>query len=372
MNICIAAPYFSPFIRSNEYGLAQKMSELGHKVTIVTSKSRAPREKMITERCSYSHDFEIKYLPTLLDIVDNPIVTSLDVRGFDVVMLQEDYPFLCHKAYAEAKKYGIPTVLSSERTYYPENIIKRYALKLLDAGANKKLREGADALTAHCTAAKEFMIRELDVKREIEVIHVGIDTRIFRPLPSRNKYLSEGDPRFLTVARLHPYKGLEYLIKSMELVGEKEPGAKLYILGKGKDEEKLRKLVSQLRLSNVIFIKEDIPNHMMPELYAECDVYVQPSIIEPYGIAVLEAMACGKPVVGTGVGGMLDTIDNERTGILVELGDSEALAEALIRLHDDGMRKKMGDGGRKRAEDFDWEAIGRKYMELLSRVCDRG
>ncbi len=361
-----------PFIGSNEYGLAQSLSERGHRVTIIASKSRAPRELMITEQCPYPQDFEIKYLPTILDIADNPVVTSIDVRGFDVVMLQEDYPFMCHMAYASAKKHGIATILSSERTYYPENFVKRWTLKILDASTNKKLRECVNALTAHCSAAREFMISELGVQREIKVIPVGVDTGIFRPLPSRNKYLQEGNLKVLTVARLHPYKGLEYLIKSMELVGEKEPGAKLYILGKGKDEGKLRKFVGQLGLSNVIFIKEPIPNHMMPELYAECDVYVQPSLIEPYGIAVLEAMACGKPAVGTKVGGMLDTIDNGRTGLLVEPKDSRALAEALIILHDSEIRKKMGEAARKRAvEDFDWDVIGRKYRDLIETVVKR-
>jgi glycosyltransferase involved in cell wall biosynthesis len=365
MNICIAAPYFMPFIRSNEYGLARSLSDRGHNVTIIASKSRAPREKMVHGHYPYPHDFEIKYLRTVLDIADNPIVTSIDVRGFDAVMLQEDYPFLCHGAYASAKKHGIATVLSSERTYYPENLVKRLALKILDASTNKKLREGVNVLTAHCSAAREFMINELGVKREIKVIPVGVDTKIFRPLPSRNKYLGEGDLKLLTVARLYPYKGLEYLIKAMELVRKKEPRAMLYILGKGQEEKNLRKLVNQLKLSNVVFIKEVIPNHLMPELYAECDVYVQPSVIEPFGIAVLEAMACGKPVIGTSVGGMRDTIIDGESGCLVPPKNVEKLAGAILNLSGQELSKR-GLKARERASlRFDWDLIAAEYEKIL-------
>ncbi len=365
MKICIAAPYFMPFIRSNEYGLARSLSGLGHKVTIITSKSTAPRERMIADESSYPQDFEIKYLPTLFDFADNPFVTSLSVEGFDAVMLQEDYPFLCHRAYASAKKHRIPTILSSERTYYPENFIKRLALKIFDATSNKKLRDGVNVLTAHCTAAREFMMNELGVRREIKVIHVGVDTGLFRPLPSRNKYLSEGRMKLLTVARLHPYKGMEYLIKAIALVEKEKPKTVLYILGKGREERKLKKLVNQLRLSNVRFIEEVIPNDMMPELYAECDIYVQPSVIEPYGIAVLEAMACGKPVIGTGVGGMKDTVLDGETGCLVPPKNVEKLASAILKLSGEGVHKFGLKARERTVRHFDWKFIAAEYEKLI-------
>lgn len=358
-----------PFIGSNEYGLARALVGYGHEVTVITSKSKAPREKNITGQLSYSPNFEVKYVRTFLNIEDNPVVASIDTEGFDIVLLQEDYPFLCHRAYASAKKKGIPTIISSERTYYPQNAVKRYVLKILDAWSNRKLREGTDALTAHCGAAREFMKKELGVKREIEIIHVGIDSGIFKPLPSRNRYLHDGDLKLLTVARLHPYKGLEYLIRSMEIIGKKNPGAKLYILGKGHDEKRLRATANRSGIKNIKFMDEVIPNNMMPELYAECDIYVQPSLIEPFSIAVLEAMSCGKPVVGTKVGGMLDII-NESAGFLVDPEKAQALAEAIMRMNDPDTRRKIGEAARRRAvEVFDWEVIGKKYMDLIERVA---
>lgn len=377
MRISIVVPFFTPFIRGNEFGLAQSLTELGHDVTILTSTAKAPREEMVGagEHNFYSHDFKVKYLPTILNIGENPITLSAFARilknDYDVVLLQEDYPIICHLAYFAAKIRGIPTILSTERTYCPEDFTKKIPLKILDKTINKIIRNGVDVMTVHCTAAKEFMIKELGVKREIKVIPVGVDTKLFRPMKSKEQHLTSGELKILTVARLHKYKGLNYLIEAMKAVHKEIPDARLYILGKGPEERSLIKLVESLALDGVVeFIKTPIPNHQMPELYAECDIYVQPSIIEPFGIAVLEAMACGKPVIGTKVGGMMDTIADGETGFLVNPKDSKALAERIITLNDEKLRKKLGKNARERAvEHFDWKKIGLEYQRLLNSIA---
>jgi glycosyltransferase involved in cell wall biosynthesis len=379
MNIGIVVPYFTPYVRGNEYGLAQSLSELGNKITIITTTSRAPREKDIANKISQSenpeHYLDVKYLPVLLDIGDNPIATGSEkfIRSQDVVMLQEDYPLICHEAYNAARKHNIPTVLSSERTYYPENIAKRYAVKLMDSTINKRLRNGVDMLTAHCTAAKEFMIKELGVNRNIEVIHVGVDTKLFKPLKSEGKYLTKGDFKILTVARLHKYKGLRYLIEAMKKIIEEVPDAHLYIVGKGEEERKLKNLAEKLSLkSAVTFLTRPIPNQDMPELYAECDIYVQPSIVEPFGVAVIEAMACRKPVVGTRIGGIMDTIQDGETGYLVPAGNAVELTNKILYIKGNkNLLNRMGSFSRNRAVNlFDIKIIGSKYLDQIDATVD--
>jgi len=374
MKIAIVVPYFTPYVRGNEYGLAHSLAKLGHTVTIITSSARAPRENMLKNAALNKMpdlNFNVKYLPSIIDLGDNPITTGIKnyITGQDFVMLQEDYPLICHKAFNAAKKFGIPTILSSERTYYPENIAKRLALKILDATTNKTLRNKVDVLTAHCSAAKEFMNHELGAKREITVINVGVDTQLFRPVQSEVKYLNKDEFKILTVARLHRYKGLNYLIEAMKTIRKEIPDVHLYIMGKGQEERNLKRLTDKLQLnSSITFLTKPIPNYEMPELYSECDIYVQPSIIEPYGIAVLEAMACGKPVVGTNVGGMRDTI-NEETGFLAEPGNSEEIAKYIKLLYNKDTRKKMGISARKRAvEEFDWRCIAQKYVGVINAI----
>jgi len=377
MKLCIVVPYFTPYVRGNEYGLAESLTKLGYDVTVIASRGKAPREivklsitnyQLRSASEKYDFNFKVKYLPTILDIGENPVVSGLDLEGYDVALLQEDYPFICHKAYREAKKHGIKTILSSERTYYPEGL-KGVFLKILDKVKNEELRERVNVLTAHCSAAKDFMERELRVKREVKVIHVGVDTVLFKPMERTGEYLAEGKFKILTVARLHRYKGLEYLIEAMQLLRE-VPEVKLYILGKGPEEENLQNLVNEFGLERrVEFIREAIPNYEMPFLYSECDVYVQPSIIEPYGIAVLEAMACGKPVVGTKVGGIQDTIKDGETGFLVEPGNADEVADRITILKDEDKRAEIGKSTREWVVDnFDWMVIGKRYKEVIGEL----
>lgn len=375
MKICIVVPFFTPFIRGNEYGLAQSLTNLGHEVTIITSTAKAPREEMVKEKDSnfYSHDFKVKYSPTPLNLGENPVVPSVFTHilknDYDVVLLQEDYPLICHLAYFAARLKRTPTILSTERTYYPADFKKKISLKILDKTVNKIVRDGVGSITAHCNAAKEFMIKELGVKREIKVIHVGVDTKLFRPMRGKVQRLKSSKMKILTVSRLHKYKGLNYLIKAMQILKDKSE-AKLYILGKGMEEDNLKNLVKRLGLEKEIeFLEKPIPNYEMPFLYSDCDVYVQPSTIEPYGIVVLEAMSCEKPVIGSKVGGMLDTIKDGETGYLVEPGNAKEIANKIMMLRNGVKKAEMGRKAREWVVDnFDWMLIGKRYQEIIEEL----
>jgi glycosyltransferase involved in cell wall biosynthesis len=144
----------------------------------------------------------------------------------------------------------------------------------------------------------------------------------------------------------------------------------LYILGKGPEKENLQVLVGKLQLNrSVTFISQSFPNSEMPHLYSECDVYVQPSVVEPYGIAVLEALACGKPVVGSNIGGMIDTIVEGKSGFLVDPSNPAGLVEKLLMLSDQKLREKFGVFARERVEnEFSWDIIGYTYLKHIKKL----
>lgn len=378
MRISIVSPYFTPFVRGNEFGLAESLAKLGNEVVVIASKSKAPREKTIFNK-NYNYlknlSFGILYLKTYFDLFENPIVGDYNkllrqIRISDVVMLQEDYPFINHVSYILAKKFNVKTILSSERTYIPRDIMKRLGLSIIDSTIANIVRNGVDVFTVHCSEAKRFLKDVVGLKRDVEVIHVGIDCELFKPINDPLDYLGCGndDIRILTVARFHKYKGLEYLLMAMKDI-VKEVNAKLYLVGKGEEEKRLKELSRKLGIHKYVkFITKPIPNEEMPHVYSLCDIYVQPSIIEPYGIAVLEAMSCGRPVVGTDVGGMKDTIEHGKTGFRSKPANSEDLVRFIsILINENRLRKKMSRNARKRAEFFDWIKIGRKYLEVMNK-----
>ncbi len=379
MKIAIVVPYFTPYVRGNEFGLADGLSRLGVEVDVLASTGKAPREKMAAgkENIRQSLNFNVKYLKTLLDVGEIPIVPSIGRMiksgGYDVVLLQEDYQPICHMAYLAARRKKVPTVLSTERTYFPEGK-KRLILGLFDATLNGMVRRGATAYTAHCTAAKKFAEKDLNVPADrIKVINVGVDTSLFKPTAGETP-LKDGDFKILTVARLHTYKGLEYLIKAMETVKKSRPGVILYIMGRGPAEGELKAMASSMKLNDVVrFVETPVPNYEMPPVYSSANLYVQPSVVEPYGIAVLEAMACSRPTICTKVGGMTDTVDDHHTGLLVKPADPRALSDAIIELSGDSKSvDAMGRRARERAvEKFDWIVIAGQYKALIEEIAGR-
>lgn len=156
-----------------------------------------------------------------------------------------------------------------------------------------------------------------------------------------------------TVARFVEQKGLGYLLAAAKKLRFTYPKLKLLLIGDGPLEQQLRQKTLEFGLGeNVVFggIRTEIA-----EILSIMDVMVMPSILEGFGIAILEAMACGVPVVATDVGGIPEVVANGDTGILVPARSSEALAKAIgILLADPVIRKQMADLGRTRAvNEFD-------------------
>jgi len=378
MKIALVAPFFTPFVKSNEYWLATHLVRAGHEVHFITSSARAPREyqKVASDIVL---PFQVRYVKTVTSIKENPIVLSLREyldNSYDIFLLQEDYPLICHMAFHYASKHRIPVVISSERYYYPKDILKRLPLCFFDKTVNRRLWRGCNLITTHTRAAKVFLSEIGANETKISVIPTGVDAQSFVPVNDRSFREKHGVGKkmlILTVARLHPYKGLNYLIQSMEQVVNVNKDVHLIILGKGTQEKALRSLIERLNLRDHISIDtEVISNEKMPAVYTTADLYVQPSIIEPFGIAVLEAMACGKPVIGTSVGGMLDTVVDNKTGFLVPPADVYALANRISYLCEEHkLREEFGQRGRDRALSlFDWTVVVRQYENAISRIIN--
>jgi glycosyltransferase involved in cell wall biosynthesis len=183
--------------------------------------------------------------------------------------------------------------------------------------------------------------------REIEVIPSGVD------LPAAVG--EEADPpEVLYVGRLSPEKGI------LELV-EAARGLNLVVAGDGP----LRDRVPMAR--------GFVPPEELAPLYARAAVVACPSHREGFGVACLEAMAHGRPVVASAVGGLLDLVVDGETGIHVPPGDVAALRAALERLlADRELRRRMGEAGRRRAgERFSWEAVTRQTVDLYARYAGK-
>ncbi len=378
MKIAIVTPFFTPFVKGNEYQLASYLARAGHEVHVIASSAKAPRE-YLESNYDLQLPFQVRYVRTIAALKENPLVLSIDQymdKDYDILLLQEDYPLICHMAFRFARRNSVPTIVSSERYYYPRDLLKGFPLKALDRTLNRVLWRGCNLITTHTSAAKAFFSSVGAEGSRIRVIPAGVDVETFNPQSEdsfRRKHGAEGKVLILSVARLHPYKGLTYLIRAMEQVVRDNKEVCLIILGKGPQESSLRRLIMALNLEDFVTIDtEVVPNELMPEVYASADIYVQPSIIEPFGIAVLEAMACGKAVIGASIGGMLDTIADGETGFLVPPKEVSSLANRLSHLvNNTALREEMGREGRVRVlSRFDWAVVKGMYEEAIQSITE--
>jgi len=216
-------------------------------------------------------------------------------------------------------------------------------------------------------------------QKNIQVLLSGIarkDVKSFSPSTETLAILKKvkGQPVIGAVAHLFPRKGLEYLVEAMEPLKKAFPHILLVIVGTGdfQYERQLKTQVEHLDLrENVLFA--GFQKH--PELFiSQFDVFVLPSVSEGFGIVLLEAMALGKPIVASNIGGISEIVQHSITGLLVKPADATELYQALLTLLNDPKKRAiMGDEGKKRIEEqFNLECMMEKLYGLYSEVLARG
>ncbi len=201
----------------------------------------------------------------------------------------------------------------------------------------------------------------------------GLDPSDFEPLPKRRSEV----PTVLFVGGLEPRKGLEDLIRAMKLVVNGVPNARLVVVAKagfrGTDQwSSYEALARRLVLTDRIDFYESVDQDTLLMLYADCDVLALTSKNEGWGLALMEAMACGKPVVATRVGGVPELVENGTEGILVGAGDVNAIAASITNLLlDPALRARMGRAGRRRVKEFSWDSTAKVVLHEYERAIQR-
>ena len=214
---------------------------------------------------------------------------------------------------------------------------------------------------------------------KISVIHPGINIDKYKRVSSKKiceKYNISGD-YILFVGRVTKQKGIEYFLESINDLPEKT-NIVLY-LGKPDREKYYKKIIKLInehpRSDNIIFIKNHyIDDHKeLIELYSNAKCLVVPSIYEPFGMVNIEAMACGTPVIASNIDGIMDIVENGKTGFLVEPKNPKLLASKINELlSNEKMRRMFAEAGRKRVVDmFNWETIAQQHIKLYNEVLSK-
>ena len=233
---------------------------------------------------------------------------------------------------------------------------------------------------SHFTAG---LLRNIGVEPgRIEVVHPGCDITHYRqtmPRPGlRERLLGERTgPTLLTVGHLVERKGHDTVLKALPAVLRSVPDVTYLIIGDGPYRTDLERLAESLGVRRNVVFAGRVEAEILPECLAVCDAFIMTSRarldlcdVEGFGLVYLEANACGKPVIGGRSGGIVDAVEHEFSGLLVDPLDVNEVAQAVIRiLKDSDYARRLGEQGMLRVRrEFTWQHMAERVRTVLSDV----
>ncbi|TGO03301.1 hypothetical protein PN36_08940, partial [Candidatus Thiomargarita nelsonii] len=258
-------------------------------------------------------------------------------------------------------------------TGFPANTIWKKFRKQIEKLFTRYWIDGHVAIS---TAVAQDYATHLELPH-IDVIHHSIPIDLLRPIQNleRQEVLARygvDSNKFIIIApaRLVPQKGHDILLQALEILKEKGRLPCVLILGDGPLENDIRHTVVTKQLSEQVVLHSAISNEELMPVVQASDMFVLPSIFEGFGVAPAEAMALERPVIASRVGGLMELIEDEVSGILVPVGDASSLADSIERLMaDELLRQKLGKAGRKRIETrFSVDVIADRYTNYYKAI----
>lgn len=342
------------------YQLAKALRCLGNEVHAVAASADAPKEE-VREGINI-HRVRRPY--TLF----SALRTRALLEGIDVVHAHST----CAFGHLILNKF--PTVVKMHNTWRAEFqrylMIKGNLRKRIDTQIMMRayvfmdrycVRKAEHVICISNVVRRETLKYGIDDKK-ITVIHNGIDLEMFMAKNDLREQLGLDGIVVGYIGRLEPHKNVELLIRVF-----KEIDAKLLIIGEGSDRRRLESIVERLGVSDKVIFKGKVNFDEIPKYYNSVDIIVYPTLYEPLGNVILEAMASGKPVIASKLNGIPEIL-SEKAGFLIE-PEYEALKEKLSMLiEDDALRKSMGNEGRRCVKRFSWTEVARRTVEVCESI----
>lgn len=299
------------------------------------------------------------------------IIFSLRVF-WDVIFFKPDIIFcghinfspLCYIIYKVLRKNYI-VLTHGVDVWHIENRLKIKGLKL------------AYLITTVSNFTKDKIIKQIpELKNKIKLLPNTIDGSLFypknKPIYLLKRYkLKKNDKIILTVARLkktEKHKGYYKILDILTDIVKEISEIKYILVGTGDDLENIQKYIKEKNLEKIVILTGYIPDNELPDYYNLCDVFVMPSKKEGFGIVFLEALACGKPVIAGNKDGSVDALLNGELGILVNPDDKNDIAEALIKVLNNNVSKKLVNSeylSSKVLEIYNIDRFREKVIELI-------
>ncbi len=374
MRLLMLNPFYAPYLGGTEKHLVEVCRRLAkkHDVTVLTARLPNTKEEETIDgvRVVRSRAWILKQLPKPLP---PPIpITPLGLVDLKREAAKADLVHVHNRfCYGAAEMWVIKGVLEKKLGLTLHNARTVGVDKSTDALGQfyddfigKGIMREAD-----CVAGVSRATIEVTVPKKLwgkcSVIYNGTDVNLFNPRVKPEGIedelgLEEGF--VLTNCRLVPQKGVKHLVEAMKGVD-----ARLVVFGRGPLKEELEKQAKKAGV-NAAFVSQRITDEQLARLYSACSAFVLPSVWEPFGMVLTEAMSCGKPVVGTDAGGIPEVIGD--AGLVVPKANPKKLRDAInCVLGDPKLARRFGRDGRKRVlSKFTWDHTARGYEKMYGGI----
>jgi glycosyltransferase involved in cell wall biosynthesis len=381
MRILQVIPSFSPShaggVTGVVYQLSRVLARRGHTVTIYTTDFELDEEFIDSLEGVKVYPFRsIKLGRIGFGFYFTPGMIQRfrkEIKNFDIIHMHHYITFQNVVACHYAQKYNIPYLLQAHGGV-ARQLGRKWVNKFHDTLFGYRILKGASRLIV-LTPVEAGQYKSMGLSEDkIEVVPNGIDLSEFEKLPPRGEFrrkygLIPSQKIILFLGRIHKIKGLDLLAKAFADLSKPLNSIRLVIVGPDDGHlSSLKKLIADLKISDKVLFTGPLYGQEKLKAYVDADVYVLPSVYETFPVTVLEAWACGTPVVVTDRCGIADVINGQ--GGLVVPYDKEQLQQALLHmLDDDKMRLRFAEKGRLLVrEKFNWERIVEQEEEIHRKI----
>ena len=377
MKVCMVNSFYPPYIGGAETyvsNLARNLADMGLEVTVYCANRPSP------SGVTFDGSVRVVRMRSPLSFYGTPLSCfppSFAVGDYDVIHCNFPNPYFTAVSAALGKAEGVPAVLTWHNDLPAVTTAASFLVSLNYVASVAYLEAYSRIIATTFIYAKtsKTLRRHSD---KVSVIPNGVDTYRFNPQVRsdevKKKYHLNGYKTLIFVGALttwHTYKGLEELLRAFSVVAKKCERLKLLVVGGGNLLGYYQELARKLGGSDRVAFTGRVDDEALPSHYTAADFAVLPSrdSSEGFGLALLEAMASGRAVIGSNVGGIPEVIQEWKNGILVKPRDEEGLASAIHALYtDDELRERMGNSGRSFAEAHDWKNISKKVEALYRSI----
>ncbi|CAM3776394.1 glycosyltransferase family 4 protein [Marinicrinis lubricantis] len=410
MKICMITSMFFPTIGGIEthvYHLSKQLIKLGHKVVIIHTimeKSKngnavkvenydgleVHRFYMLNDKTKtksynkYTNDSKLSFFMGFLKKARPNLYSKkiaeyiLSLNKMEPIDIIHQHDFIGNISTTKRLSKQLPVIITN------------HTGEFLMLNNNKFLRLSLRILLSHYRhligPSKELInINFLKKSERVTYIPNGVSLDDFTVLDRVEKNrlrqelgYDEEEILILCARRWAPTKGVKYFVEAIPAILKKIGDRKISFLISGNDyvhypayKQEIMEFINENKISDSIRLLGDIPHNEIKKYYQISDIVVLPSLMEATSLSGLEAMACGKPLLGTNIGGIPEIIDQNSNGILVEPKDAGAIAEGIIKLVQDDHLESMGKSSRTKVElEFSWGIITQRTLDIYKRCIE--